>query len=111
SGVSSETSIDVPGPGGAAYANYSSFVQAVYYRSWTPPPDLADDSAAVQVRVVILRSGTVESFKIIKRSGHAALDKSVERLRQVSFIAPFPEGATDEKRAFIIEFRLNANGN
>jgi len=107
-GISSGTAIDVPGPGGAAFADYQVFVQSVYQRAWVPPPDLADTSATVEATVVILRNGTVESFRVTKGSGHAALNKSVARLDRISFVARFPDGAPDEKRTFIIDFELRS---
>jgi TonB family protein len=107
-GVSSGTVVDIPGPGGEAYADYGQWVVAVYHRAWTPPSNLADEQATVTARVVILRDGTVESFKVIQGSGHPALDRSVERLRNVDHIARFPEGAPDEKRTFIIDFNLRS---
>jgi TonB family protein len=108
-GVSSSTGIEVPGPGGEAYADYGQWVVEIYRNSWVPPNDLADDRATVTAEVVIRRSGTVESFKVIKRSGHAALDQSVEHLkRTVTFVAPFPDGATDPERKFIIDFNLRS---
>jgi TonB family protein len=102
-------SFEVPGPGGEAYADYGQWVVTAYYRAWSPPSDLANDLATVTAEVVILRSGTVESFTIIKRSGHATLDKTVQRLRNdVTFIAMFPKDAQDDKRTFIIDFNLRS---
>lgn len=102
-GLASGTAIDVPGPGGEAYADYGQWVVTVYYEAWNPP-NLADDSLTVTAEVVILRNGSVESFRVIRRSGHAALDRSVERLESVRFIAKFPDGAEDDRRRFIIDF-------
>jgi outer membrane biosynthesis protein TonB len=102
-GLSTGTAIDVPGPGGEAYADYGQWVVTVYYQAWLPP-NVADESATVTAEVVILRNGTVESFRIIKRSGHGGLDKSVDLLRKVTFIERFPEGTHDERRTFIIDF-------
>ncbi|MFO1498598.1 MAG: TonB C-terminal domain-containing protein [Verrucomicrobiota bacterium] len=107
-GLPSGTSIEVPGPGGEAYADYSQWLVAVYHRAWAPPTSLAEGVPIVEATVVVLRNGTVESFKVTRRSGNAALDKSVERLKQVTTIAPFPAGAPDERRTFIIEFDLKA---
>jgi TonB family protein len=98
----------VPGPGGEAYANYADFVEMFYRGKWSPPSDLADNKAVVSASVVILRSGKVASFTIVKRSRNAALDDSVDRLRKLDFVAPFPEGARDEKRTFNINFILHS---
>jgi hypothetical protein len=103
-GLSSGTAIDVPGPGGEAYADYSQWVMTVYYQAWSPPK-VGNDSVKVTAEVIILRNGKVYSFKVTRPSGHGALDKSVELLRNtVTTIAPFPEGTTDNERKFIIEF-------
>jgi TonB family protein len=107
-GVSSGTSVEVPGPGGEAFANYGQWLVAVYHRAWSPPNDLADDLATVTVQIVVLRNGKVDSFKVIKRTGHAALDRSVERLRTVDSIAPFPDGALEDRRTFIVDFNLRS---
>ena len=106
-GLSTGTSIDIPGPGGEAYAPYASFVVQVYRSAWSPSSAVADRS--VRAQVVILRDGTVESFEIIKRSGDSALDKSVERLKSIRSVAPFPAGALDEKRTFVIRFTPTSN--
>jgi outer membrane biosynthesis protein TonB len=89
-GFSSSTRIDIPGPGGAAYADYAQVVELIYRRAWSPPRDLSDSTATVTVSVVIRRNGDVESFTITRRSRHGTLDKSVERLSNIKFIAPFP---------------------
>jgi outer membrane biosynthesis protein TonB len=106
--ASTGTPIEIPGPGGEAYADYGQVVELFYRQAWTPPPDLADDAATVEATVVILRSGTVDSFRITKHSGQGALDKSVGRLESIRFIRPFPDGARDDKRKFIIEFNLRS---
>jgi TonB family protein len=108
-GVSGGTAIEVPGPGGEVYADYTQYLQLAYKRAWTPPDDLADELATVKVRVVVARSGNVLSFHVVKYSGISALDRSVERLKQaVPFIAPFPEGAQDAQRAFLVSFNLKS---
>jgi TonB family protein len=108
-GISSSTRIDIPGPGGAAFADYAQVVELIYRRAWSPPGEASDPTATVTVRVVIRRSGDVESFTVVRRSRQAALDSSVERLENIKFIKPFPEGARDEKRTFNISFNLNAS--
>jgi TonB family protein len=105
-GLSGGTSIEMPGPGGAAYANYGSIVQAVYERAWAPPSELSDESGMVKARVVIRRDGTVASRTVIKPSGNKTLDRSVDRALSIDFVAPFPEGAKDAERTFIINFDL-----
>lgn len=108
-GMSKGTSIESPGPGGEAFADYGQFVEMFYRKAWSQPDDVADELATVRVNVVILRDGTVDSFEITKRSGTAALDNSISRLENLNFIAPFPEGAKDARRTFIINFNLKAD--
>lgn len=104
-GLSSGTSIEMPqGPGGEAYANYSQVVISKYWNAWLPPDELADESATVKVRVVILRDGTVRSAAIVTPSGVRALNDSVRRALNLRFIAPFPEGVKDSERTFNIDF-------
>jgi len=106
--LSPGTSIDYPGPGGEAFANYAQVVKSVYQNAWLPPNDVADDSAIVKTKVIILRDGKVKSAVIIRRSGIPSLDRSVERALDLDFIAPFPEGAKDTERTFYIDFNLKA---
>ncbi|MBI4325616.1 MAG: TonB family protein [Chloroflexi bacterium] len=107
SNLSSGTSIEMPGPGGEAYANYGQAVKSVYENAWIPPASVTNENKTVQVKVIIARDGTVLSGEILRRSGLAPLDRSVERvLKQINFVAPFPEGARDDQRTFIIDFNL-----
>ena len=112
--LSSSTSVSVPGTGGATYASYTSFVDLIYRTAWAPlkPRETADRSASVLVRVVIAHDGKVISDTIRKRSGNAALDRSVQAaLDRVPTIGrPFPERATDAQREFDIVFTLESTG-
>ena len=59
--------------------------------------------------VTIASDGTVLSARILKPSGDASVDRSVQRtLDRVTFIAPFPEGAKDKQRTYTINFNLKA---
>jgi TonB family protein len=107
-GISSGTSIEAFGPGGEATADYAQFVEFFYRRAWSQPAEVDDDLATVKATVVIRRDGTVESFRITKRSGNATLDNSVQRLENLRSVAPFPEGARDERRTFVLNFNLKA---
>jgi TonB family protein len=106
--LSPGTTIEIPGPGGAAFMNYSQFVKTAYQNAWLPPSDVADDSAIVKTRVIIQRDGNVKSAVIIERSGIPALDRSVGRALNLDFIAPFPDGAKDLERTFDIDFNLKS---
>jgi len=103
------TVIDMPGDSSAAYASYASIVKSKYDAAWTPPDNAADDEANVKVSVTIGSDGTVISAHIVNKSGDSSVDDSVQRaLDRVTFIAPFPDGATDKQRTYIINFNLKA---
>jgi len=109
--LSSGTTIEPLGPGGEAYADYGQVVKSCYDQAWIDPEDVSEDAATVKVKVVIRRDGMVISDPIQKRSGVPALDKSVQnaldrvRLRG---LPPFPEGAKESQRVYIINFNLKA---
>ena len=103
------TTIDMPGDSTVAYANYASVVKSIYDRAWTLPDSIANDDENVKVTVIIARDGTVISSRIIEKAGDAPVDNSVQRaLDRVTFIAPFPEGATDKERSYTINFNPKA---
>jgi protein TonB len=106
---SSATSVQMPGTGSVSYASYASAVKSIYERAWTSPEDTSIDDANTKVSVTIARDGTVVSSHIIDRSGDASVDASVQRtLDRVTFVAPFPDGAKEKERTFIINFNLKA---
>ncbi|HYE33610.1 MAG TPA: energy transducer TonB [Methylomirabilota bacterium] len=103
------TKIEVPGLGGEAYATYSSAVYNRFYQAWITSGVEASDDAVTQVEIVVARDGTLKSKRIKKRSGVPALDKSVQNaLDRVQDLPPFPEGAKDSERSFILKFNLKA---
>ncbi|HUA64430.1 MAG TPA: energy transducer TonB [Alphaproteobacteria bacterium] len=104
--LSSGTHIDVPGNGAAAMANYATVVRSVYLRAFSA--NLTDGISGknhVLVKVTIARDGTVISSSITSPSGDSALDDAVQHtLNQVTFIAPFPDGATEDQRSYPLNF-------
>jgi TonB family protein len=107
--LTSSTDVTVPGPGSQSYANYGQIVKSIYENAWNPPDSADSDEASPKVKVVISRDGSVISAHIITPSGDKALDESVQRtLDRVTFIRPFPDGATENERTFIINFNLQA---
>ncbi len=102
------TSVEMPGPGGEAFVNYGQLVKERYEGAWRDPSDVADSNANVKVQVVVDRTGSVESARILSRSGVSAMDKSVQsvldRIRTIG--EPFPAGSKDRQRTFIINFNL-----
>jgi len=108
-GASSATTVEMPGTGSVSYANYASVVKSVYDRAWTPPDDMSGDDANTKVSVTIGSDGTVISSHIIEKSGDERVDASVQRaLDRVNFVAPFPDGAKEKERTFIINFNPQA---
>jgi TonB family protein len=108
-GFTSGTAVEVSGPGGPAYASYRSFVFAAYDNAWQVQPDVTNDDSTVLTKIVVHRTGRIISADIVRRSGNAGIDKSVQRaLEAVTSLPPFPEGARDQERTFTIEFSLKA---
>lgn len=109
-GTSKATVIDLPGQGGgAAFADYRSVLFSAYYNAWTTPDNVENDLAAVEVKVVVARNGSIISATITKKSSESAVNRSVQRaLEAVSKLPPFPEGATDDQRSFRLIFNLKA---
>jgi TonB family protein len=102
------TTIRVP-PNQKSYANYAQAVKSIYERNWSPPEETSRDDATVQVQVIINRDGSIHSARIINRSGEASVDASIDAtLRRVKTLPPFPDGATESRRTFTIEFNLKA---
>lgn len=103
--LASASEIDMPGNSSAAYANYGTIVVSVYHHAWVPPNDMAGDNAVVRFIVTIASDGTVISARILTPSGDANVDAAVQRmLDRVTYIAPFPEGATEKERTYPINF-------
>jgi len=92
--------------GASAYAWH---VRNAFNNAWIPPQNLKDEFATVDVEVVIRKDGRVSQARILKRSGIAALDRSVQdALDRVREVVPFEAGATDDTRTYIIGFNLRS---
>jgi TonB family protein len=105
--LSSPTEVNLSGNNSVAYANYGSVVTSIYHQKWLTlePAGMEKENAVVTFRVTIASDGTVISAGIIAPSGDANVDRAVQRmLDNVSFIAPFPESATEKDRTYIIDF-------
>jgi outer membrane biosynthesis protein TonB len=110
-GSSSSTSIDVPGPGGEAYAGYETVLQSIYKARYDEAlagaGDIARGTVQVETSVTVARDGNVLRHRIVGRSSNAALNDLVARvLDRVTFIRPFPESVKDAERTFNIIFDL-----
>lgn len=109
-GATDAENVGVPGTGGGpSYANYRQAVYSIYLQAWLPPDSVTDEAASAIATITIARDGSVISSRITRSSGNAAVDVSVQRtLDRVRFIAPFPEGAREERRTYFLEFNLKA---
>lgn len=96
------------GGGGAGMGDYSALVKAVYDNAWVDPSDVTDNSAEVDVVVVIERSGKVVSAKIVSRSKVSSLNASVQRAldRVARMPQPFPPDIKESQLSFTIRFNL-----
>ncbi len=105
--LSAKIKVQVRGSNRAAFATYAQHVVAVYRRAWQPliPKNLTRTRIA-EVSVTIDRTGRVIRARITRRTGDAALDKSVQRaLDKVRSVGKsFPSGSRDAQRTFILDF-------
>lgn len=107
--LSGSTSIEMPGPGGAAYAPYGSYLMAFYKLRWKKPTTLNVDHGVVEAEITVQRNGRVSAFRLVTPSGIRALDDSVrEVLDRNRDLRPLPEGTTDAERRITIRFDLSA---
>ncbi len=108
--VSGSTQIEMPGPGGQAYAPYRSYLAAFYKERWRKPTSIAAASAGVTVEIVIARDGRLADWRVVQGSGFRDLDQSIKDLIQrYPKLLPLPEGSTDPQRTFKIVFTLEAD--
>lgn len=104
-GFEKGTVVKASGPGGEAYQNYADYVHQIYDDAWLTPDLMTDQEVQVEVRIIIHRSGRIIEARISKKSGSAALDRSVQSaLDRVRSLKAFPESALDQQRTFIINF-------
>jgi TonB family protein len=105
--LSAAIKVNVSGANRAAFTSYANFVVAVYRRTWEPliPKNLAR-ARIVEVSVTISRDGRVITARIIRPTGDAELDRSVQRaLDRVRTIGKsFPPGSRDSQRTFTLDF-------
>jgi TonB family protein len=107
--LSGQTTVEVPGPGGEAYANYRQVIKSIYDKAWIDPAEVSSQESAVLVEVTINHDGRVLNDRVLRASGIRPLDRSVQdaldRVR-LGGLPPFPQGAKDLQRVFRIEFNL-----
>lgn len=109
SALSGNTAVEIPGPGGAAFANYASVIRKIFKDAWRTPGEAQHKISTVVVEITITRDGTVTRRAIVSRSGFAPLDNSVQdAIDSVRDVPPFPAGAKDLQRVFRINYNLDA---
>ncbi len=95
------------GGGGGGASAYAYLLRNAFDRAWVAPRNVSDDLATADVEVGVRRDGKILSARIVKRSGVAALDRSVqETLARVTQVPAFEPGAPEETRTFVIGFNL-----
>ena len=105
--LSSATTVDMPGHSSAAYASYASVVKSVYEQALRShaPESVSQKDEKTRVRIVIANDGTVLSSTVISQSGDPSWDDAVQQtLDQVTFVAAFPDGATEKERSYTLGF-------
>ncbi len=104
--------VEMPGPGGQAYAPYGSYLGAFYKERWRKPSSISARSAFVGVEIDVARDGRVVDMRMDEKSGHRELDDSVrDVILRYKQLRPLPDGTTDAKRTFRIKFTLEADSN
>ena len=104
--------VEMPGPGGQAYAPYGSYLGAFYKERWRKPSSITARSAYVGVEIDVARDGRVVDMRMEEKSGHRALDESVrDVIQRNKQLRPLPDGTTDAKRTFRIKVTHEADSN
>ncbi|MCD6052334.1 MAG: hypothetical protein K0Q55_3752, partial [Verrucomicrobia bacterium] len=63
---------------GPTLMNYAQYVREIYDLNWIVPDNVIGDTGIVRVEVVVQRNGAARG-KIVKRSGNAQLDQTVQK--------------------------------
>lgn len=108
--VGGSTKIEMPGPGGAAYAPYTSWLQTYLYQQWHRPATTASGNEWVGVQLTIAKDGTVLDVTIKRSSGVRSLDASVEEIfRRNRKLRPLPEEFNESRLIVPVKFVLEAS--
>jgi len=111
-GLSAPVNVQVDagsGPNALAFQDYGQNMVRLYEQMWITPPNLSEANAVVSVTVTVGRDGRVQSWRLNRPTGNAAIDKSVrETLEKVRQFEPFPASFRESQRTFNIDFNLKA---
>jgi len=108
-GLSGQTEISVPGPGGGGevWIGYGTYLKSFYEARWRRPSSLPVPVAYVGVAITVARDGRLVRFDLLEKSGIKVLDDSVlEVIQRYRTLERLPAGSTDPERTFRIKFRL-----
>jgi TonB family protein len=108
-GLSGQTEISVPGPGGGGevWIGYGTYLKSFYEARWRRPSSLPVPVAYVGVAITVARDGRLVRFELLEKSGVKSLDDSVlEVIQRYRTLERLPPGSTDPERTFRIKFRL-----
>ena len=101
--LSGATAVNAP-LGRMAAANYESLIRKKYMDATFHPGAISGDPV-VKVGLVIARSGSVLSARIINSSGVTSWDRAVQKsLDRVKHIAPFPKAISGSQKTFTLNF-------
>jgi TonB family protein len=100
------------GSGGAEQISYDRVVVGIFEREFRRRPvPRRGNEPAVEVEVVVRRDGSVSS-RIVKKSGRAQLDRTVQQvLDSTPKVIPFPASFQSDTRTITINFKLDDIGN
>ena len=93
---------------GSMRGSYARTVQAAYDKRWIQPSGLSDRQLQVQVEVIIALNGSVQSARILKKSGNRALDQSIQALLKRVKKMPErpPSGSSVDDRTVVLNFNI-----
>ncbi len=100
-----------PGGGGLPYANFYDAVYTIYRQEWIIPDGATESDATTTAEVTIGRDGTVIRSRILRYSGNAAVDASVQStLDRVRNVPALPPGSEESRITITINFNAKALG-
>jgi TonB family protein len=104
--LSSTTTIELPsGLGdGEANVNYAQAVQSIFESRWVQLDNAVADETAAKASVTIASDGTLITARITQSSGNSQVDALVQRTLDSVKLPPFPPGAKETQRTYIINF-------
>ena len=94
---------------GRALQGVVDLIKAKVSSNWRPPPNAPKGLEAL-IEVTVEQDGTVLDARVVKSSGDARFDLSVEIAVRKSSPIPFPEQSEYYQHIRIFNFRFNPDG-